>query len=42
MHIFFALERTALFIESVNNFSSKLVGHSLAAALTGVDNKVFH
>ena len=42
MHVFFALEGTALFVESVNDFSSELVGHGFAATLAGIDDEVFH
>jgi len=42
VHVFFALERTALFVVCVYNFSCELVSHGLAATLAGIDDKIFH
>ena len=42
MHIFLAFESTALVVECINDFSSEFVGHSLAATLAGIGDKVFH
>ena len=42
VHVLLALVSTALVIECVYDFGSQLLSHCLAAALAGVEDKVFH
>ena len=42
VHVFLALEGTALVVESVHDLGGELVAHGLATALAGVVDKVFH
>ena len=42
VHVFFSFECTALFVESVDDFGSEFVGHSLTATFAGIKDKIFH
>ena len=42
VHVLFALERATLLVISVHDFSSQLVGHSLAATLASENDHVLH
>ncbi len=42
VHIFFAFESAALQVEGIDDLSSQLVGHRLAATLAGIEDQVLH